>query len=308
MTEAVRAACREVVALPAAERVSEALGDLIYLNVYLLGVAHQRGLVPLSAEATNRALELNGTAVERNKEAFAAGRAAAFAEPSAPATPEAETLDALVARRVADLTGYQNARYAKRYADFVARVRAAEASALPGEERLGRAVATQLYRLMAYKDEYEVARLHSLPEWREHLGRAFTGTRRVEMHLAPPLLAKRDPSTGLPRKMRFGPWMLRAMGLLRHGKALRGTVLDPFGHTEERSVERRLPDEFRAGIEAWLARPGTADHRRICDWAETWAGVKGFGHIKARNLAATRERLAALAKPATAAPLPLAAE
>jgi indolepyruvate ferredoxin oxidoreductase len=311
MTEAVRAACREVVALPAAERVSEALGDLIYLNVYLLGVAHQRGLVPLSAEAINRALELNGTAVERNKEAFAAGRAAAFAEPSAPATPEAETLDALVARRVADLTGYQNARYAKRYADFVARVRAAEASALPGEERLGRAVATQLYRLMAYKDEYEVARLHSLPEWREHLGRAFTGTRRVEMHLAPPLLAKRDPSTGLPRKMRFGPWMLRAMGLLRHGKALRGTVLDPFGHTEERSVERRLPDEFRAGIEAWLAKPDAADHGRICEWAEAWAGVKGFGHIKARNLAVVRDRLAALSEPRApeaAPPLPLAAE
>ena len=311
MMDAVRAACREVVAMPAAAQVAEALGDLIYLNVYLLGVAHQRGLVPLSAEAINRALELNGTAIERNKEAFAAGRAAALAEPSTPAAPEAETLDALFARRVADLTAYQNTRYARRYADFVARVRAAEASALPGEERLGRAVATQLYRLMAYKDEYEVARLHSLPEWREQLAKGFTGTRRVELHLAPPLLAKRDPVTGLPRKMRFGPWMLRAMGLLRHGKALRGTPLDPFGHTEERSVELRLPDEFRAGIEAWLAHPNPADHGRLCDWAEAWAGVKGFGHIKARNLAAVRERLAALAKAPTpeAAPLlPLAAE
>ncbi len=313
MMEAVRAACREVVALPAAERVSEALGDLIYVNVYLLGVAHQRGLVPLSAEAINRALELNGTAVERNKEAFAAGRAAALTEPArapAPVAPEAETLDALVARRVAELTAYQSARYAKRYADFVARVRAAETAALPGEERLGRAVAIQLYRLMAYKDEYEVARLHSLPEWREHLAKGFTGTRRVEMHLAPPLLARRDPATGQPRKMRFGPWMLRAMGVLRHGKALRGTVLDPFGYTEERSVERRLPDEFRAGIEAWLARPDAAAHGRICEWAEAWAGVRGFGHIKARNLAAVRERLAALAKapPDAAPPLPLAAE
>jgi indolepyruvate ferredoxin oxidoreductase len=313
MMEAVRAACREVVALPAAERVSEALGDLIYVNVYLLGVAHQRGLVPLSAEAINRALELNGTAVERNKEAFAAGRAAALTEPArapAPVAPEAETLDALVARRVAELTAYQSARYAKRYADFVARVRAAETAALPGEERLGRAVAIQLYRLMAYKDEYEVARLHSLPEWREHLAKGFTGTRRVEMHLAPPLLARRDPATGQPRKMRFGPWMLRAMGVLRHGKALRGTVLDPFGYTDERSVERRLPDEFRAGIEAWLARPDAAAHGRICEWAEAWAGVRGFGHIKARNLAAVRERLAALAKapPDAAPPLPLAAE
>ena len=310
MVASVRAACREVVALPAAAQVSEALGDLIYLNVYLLGVAFQRGLIPVSSEAINRALELNGTAVERNKEAFAAGRAAALSEPSAAVAPEAETLDALVARRTADLTAYQSARYARGYADFVARVRAAETAALPGEERLSRAVATQLHRLMSYKDEYEVARLHSLPEWREQLATNFTGTRRVELHLAPPLLAKRDPVTGVPRKMRFGPWMLRAMGLLRHGKALRGTPLDPFGHTEERRTERRLPDEFRAGIEAWLADPDAAGHGRVCEWAEAWAGVKGFGHIKARNLAAVRERLAALAQaPAPeAAPLPLAAE
>ena len=155
-----------------------------------------------------------------------------------------------------------------------------------------------------------MARLHSLPEWREQLAKGFTGTRRVELHLAPPLLARRDPVSGLPRKMRFGPWMLRAMGLLRHGKALRGTPLDPFGHTEERRVERGLPDEFRAGIEAWLVNPDAADHGRICGWAEAWAGVKGFGHIKARNLTAVRERLAALAgAPAPAsAPLPLAAE
>ena len=316
MVASVRAACREVVAMPAAAQVAEALGDLIYLNVYLLGVAYQRGLVPVSAEAINRALELNGTAIELNKEAFAAGRAAALAGPvTAAVAPEAETLDALVARRVSDLAAYQSARYAKGYADFVARVRAAEAAAVPGQERLGRAVAVQLYRLMAYKDEYEVARLHSLPEWREQLAKGFTGTRKVEMHLAPPLLAKRDPTTGVPRKMRFGPWMLRAMGLLRHGKALRGTPLDLFGYTEERRTERRLPDEFRAGVEAWLADPDPADHARICEWAEGWAGVKGFGHIKARNLAATRERLAALAEPrrraapeAAPAPLPLAAE
>jgi indolepyruvate ferredoxin oxidoreductase len=312
MVDSVRAACREVLAIPAAAQVSEALGDLIYLNVYLLGVAFQRGLVPVSAEAIGRALELNGTAIERNKDAFAAGRAAALAEPSvADAAPAAETLDALAARRTADLAAYQSARYARRYAGFVARVRAAEAAAMPaGEDRLARAVSIQLYRLMAYKDEYEVARLHSLPEWRDMLAANFTGTRRVEMHLAPPLLAKRDPVTGLPRKMRFGPWMLRAMGLLRHGKPLRGTVLDPFGYTEERRIERGLADEFRAGIESWLAAPDAATHGRLCEWAEAWAGVKGFGHIKARNLAAVRERLAtvAAAPAARASLLPLAAE
>lgn len=163
---------------------------------------------------------------------------------------------------------------------------------MASEERLARAVATQLYRLMAYKDEYEVARLHSLPEWRARIEGGFTGTRRVEVHMAPPLLAKRDPRTGLPRKRAFGPWMLRAMGLLRHGKALRGTTLDPFGRTEERRTERALPAEYRAGIERLLHRLTPATHARICDWAEAAAGIKGFGHIKARNLEAARRRMA----------------
>jgi indolepyruvate ferredoxin oxidoreductase len=290
MLDSVRAACREVVALPAAAQVADRLGDLIYLNVYLLGIAHQRGLVPVSAEAINRALELNGTQVERNKAAFAAGRAAALEQPK-PA-PEAEALDALIARRVADLQAYQNARYARDYEAFVNRVRIREKAALASEERLTRIVAIQLHRLMAYKDEYEVARLHSLPEWRAQLEHGFSGTQRVELHLAPPILAKRDPRTGLPRKMTFGPWMLKAMGLLRHGKVLRGTALDPFGRTEERRTERALPAEYRAGIERLLRRLTPETHARICEWAEAAAGIKGFGHIKSRNLEAARQRMA----------------
>lgn len=290
MLDSVRAACREVVALPAAAQVADALGDLIYLNVYLLGIAHQRGLVPVSAEAINRALELNGTQVERNKAAFAAGRAAALEQPK-PA-PEAETLDALIARRVADLKAYQNARYARDYEAFVNRVRLMEKTALASEEHLTRTVAIQLHRLMAYKDEYEVARLHSLPEWQAQIERGFTGTQRVELHLAPPILAKRDPRTGLPRKMTFGPWMLKAMGLLRHGKVLRGTALDPFGRTEERRTERALPAEYRTGIERLLRRLTPETHARICEWAQAAAGIKGFGHIKSRNLEAARQRMA----------------
>jgi indolepyruvate ferredoxin oxidoreductase len=293
MLESVRRACREVVMLPGVQAVEESLGDLIYLNVWLLGVAFQKGLLPLSAEAINRALELNGAQVERNKAAFALGRQAAL-QPPAPVTPEAETFDGLVARRVADLTGYQNARYAADYAGFVTRVRQAEAAIMPGEERLSRAVATGLYRLMAYKDEYEVARLHSLPEWKAQLDAQFTQVKRVELNLAPPLLAKTDPTTGQPRKMAFGPWMLSAMRLLRHGKVLRGTPLDIFGRTEERRTERALPGEFRAGIEGWLASLTPGSYARAAEWAEAWAGVKGYGHIKQRNLATVRERLAAI--------------
>jgi indolepyruvate ferredoxin oxidoreductase len=307
MLASVREACREVLTVPGVQVVEEAFGDLIYLNVWLLGIAFQNGLVPLSAEAINRALELNGAQIERNKAAFALGRAAALAPP-APVTPEAETLDALIARRVAELTAYQNAGYARGYAEFVAKVRAAEQRAVPGAERLGRAVATQLYRLMSYKDEYEVARLHSLPEWQAQLASQFSGTQRVELNLAPPILVKPDPVTGVPRKMAFGPWMLKAMGMLRHGKSLRGTALDPFGRTEERRMERALPAEYRAGVERLLALLSPETHARICEWAEAAAGIKGYGHIKARNAAATRERMAQL-EAAVARPVPaMAAE
>jgi indolepyruvate ferredoxin oxidoreductase len=293
MLASVRKACREVITMPGIQVVEEALGDLIYLNVWLLGVAYQKGLLPLSSEAINRALELNGAQIERNKAAFALGRGAALAPPAV-VTPEAETLEALVARRVGDLTAYQNASYAAAYSGFVASVRRAEAGIMPGNERLSRAVATQLHRLMAYKDEYEVARLHSLPEWRAELAQHFTNVKRVELNLAPPMLANLDPVTGQPRKMAFGPWMLAALRLLRHGKALRGTALDVFGRTEERQMERALPGEFRAGVEAWLLQLTPASYDRVADWVEAWAGVKGYGHIKLRNLEAVRAKLAAI--------------
>ncbi|MBB5692864.1 indolepyruvate ferredoxin oxidoreductase family protein [Muricoccus pecuniae] len=296
----LRAVSRDLVALPAAHRVEEALGDAIFLNVYLLGVAFQRGLVPLSFAAIDRALELNGTAVERNRRAFALGRAAALEAPAEPAAPE--TLDALIARRVADLTAYQSAAYARDYAGFVARLRAA-----PGvDEALARAVAVQLHRLMAYKDEYEVARLHADAAWQASLDRGFTGTTRKVLHLAPPVLSRTDPATGRPAKRAFGPWMLRAMSLLRHGKVLRGTALDPFGRTEERRTERAMIREFREGLEAMLPRLEEANRDTLREWVEAWGGVRGFGPVKEASIARTRPRLAAIASRLDA-PVPAAA-
>jgi len=285
MLTSVRAVAREVVALDGARQVERDFGDLIFLNIWLLGAAWQRGLVPMSRDALRQAITLNGAAVERNLLAFEAGRRAAEAAPRAP-----ESLDSLIARRVADLTEYQSARYAAPYADFVTRVREAETGMIPGEERLARAVATQLYRLMAYKDEYEVARLHTDPAWQAELARRFTGTTRVNMHLAPPLLSGGER----PRKRAFGPWMLRAMGLLRHGKALRGTPLDPFGRTAERRMERGLIADYRAGIERALAQLTPASHARTCEWAEAASGIKGFGPIKAANVERVRAHWAAL--------------
>jgi indolepyruvate ferredoxin oxidoreductase len=288
------AACRDTLAIEAQSAVVAALGDAIFLNIWLLGVAFQRGLVPVSAPAIERAITLNGAAVARNLAAFALGRRAQI-EGRHALPPAPEPLDALVARCAGDLTAYQNASYARRYTDLVARVRAAEQAALPGAERLTRAVATQLYRLMAYKDEYEVARLHADPAWQAQLAAQFRGTTRIELNLAPPLLSGLDPNTGNPKKRRFGPWMLRAMGVLRHGKVLRGTALDPFGHTEERRMERALIAEFAESIAAHLQRLSPANHAALCDWAEAAAGIKGFGPIKARNLAATRARWQAIA-------------
>jgi indolepyruvate ferredoxin oxidoreductase len=289
MLASLRATCREAHPLHASAEVVQSLGDAIYLNIWLLGGAYQRGLIPISGEAIEQAIRLNGAQVERNLAAFALGRRAALeGQQAVPARPE--TLDEMVARRIADLTDYQNARYAGRYAAFVAKVRAAEAAAMPGEERLSRAVATQLHRLMAFKDEYEVARLHSLPGWRAQLSKDFAGSPRIEVNLAPPVISKEDPNTGLPRKRRFGPWMFSAMGLLRHGKALRFTPLDPFGRTEERRTERALIGEYVEAIEAMLPRLSPATHATVCEWAEAAAGIKGFGPVKARNLAAIRAR------------------
>ncbi|WP_458093359.1 indolepyruvate ferredoxin oxidoreductase family protein [Roseomonas sp. WA12] len=285
----LRAVSRDLVALPATQRVEETLGDAIFLNVFLLGTAFQRGLLPLSQAAIDRALELNGTAIDRNKQAFALGRAAALEAPAEPRAPE--TLDALIARRIADLTAYQSAAYARNYADYVARIRAP-----PGaDESLARAVAIQLHRLMAYKDEYEVARLHADTAWQASLAGHFTGTRRVVMHLAPPVLNGTDANTGRPKKREFGPWMLRAMSLLRHGKILRGTLLDPFGRTEERRTERALIAEFRQGLDAMLPRLNATTRDTIREWVEAWAGIRGFGPIKHANIEKTRPRLTAIA-------------
>jgi len=290
MMASVRAACRDLLALPAHKRVLAELGDGIHLNVMLLGIGFQRGLVPVSGSAIERALVLNGAEVARNQAAFALGRAIALETP-APAAA-AETLDAAIARYAADLVLWGRARDGRAYQEFVAQIRAAEAAAVPGATRLSWAVARQAYRLAAYKDEYEVARLHS--DWRAGMTAGFRGVTRVEMNLAPPIFSRTDPGTGHPVKRRFGPWMLGAMGLLRHGKMLRGTPLDVFGRSAERRQEVATSRDYRAGILALLPRLDAETHAAICDWAEAAAQIKGYGHIKARNLASAQAKMAAI--------------
>jgi indolepyruvate ferredoxin oxidoreductase len=286
-----------------AQALAEAfLGDSIFSNVVALGSAWQRGLVPVSLQALVRAIELNGVAVAQNKLAFSLGRlsaadadavtALARGESLQPAQPD--TLDALVARGVAHLTAYQDAAYARRYADFVAAVRARE-EALAADPALPftRAVARSLLKLMAYKDEYEVARLYTDGEFTRQLQQQFEGDVQLEFYMSPPLLARgRDGQP--PRKLRLGGWMLPAMKLLAQGRRLRGTALDLFGRTAERRMERELVAAYRARIEALL--PALDAHRlkTACEIAALPLSMRGFGHVKMANVALARAREAEL--------------
>ena len=268
-------------------------------NIFLVGYAYQLGGVPISAEAILRAIELNGEAVAMNKAAFEWGRRAAL-EPEAvaklvtPTTAPTEarrlsgSLEETIERRIAFLTGYQNASYAKRYRGIVERVRAAEAAKAPGETGLSEAVAKYLFKLMAYKDEYEVARLFTDGAFEKQVAAAFDGDLRYEFHLAPPLLARKDPNTGRPRKMSFGPWIKPVFGLLAKFKFLRGTPLDPFGYSEERKLERKLIADYVANLEELIAHLTPQNRALAVAVASIPEKIRGFGPIKQRSVTAAK--------------------
>ncbi|QBM30503.1 indolepyruvate ferredoxin oxidoreductase family protein [Hydrogenophaga pseudoflava] len=275
------------------------MGDSIYTNPMILGYAWQKGWVPLGLESLMRAIELNAVQVEKNKQAFDWGRRAAhdpqaMAALLAPATPaqviqfkKRDTVEELVARRVDFLTAYQNAAYAQTYQDFVEKVRQAESRL--GKTSLTEAVARYLFKLMAYKDEYEVARLHTDPAFRAQIAEQFEGDYRLQLHLAPPLFAKTNDKGELI-KQTYGPWMLKAMSVLARFKGLRGTALDVFGRTEERRTERELIVQYRADIEGLLAGLNADSHALVLEVARLPEQIRGFGHVKARHLAAVQTR------------------
>ncbi|MBO0739207.1 MAG: indolepyruvate ferredoxin oxidoreductase family protein, partial [Alphaproteobacteria bacterium] len=280
-------------------------GDSIASNLFMLGYAYQRGLVPLSSEAIEQAIVLNGVAVELNKGAFHWGRRAA-ADPAlveARATPPSqipqthclsETLDEIIERRITYLTEYQDRAYADRYAAIVRRVREAEATRLTGEASLTRTVARALFKLMAYKDEYEVARLYTQTDFLKRVANRFEGPYELHFHLAPPLLAERDPLSGHLKKRTYGPWMLSVFRVLAKLRRVRGTPLDIFGRTEERRTERRLIAEYEMRIEELLAHLKPANHAVAVELAALPLEVRGFGHIKQANLARVKAKEAAL--------------
>ncbi len=293
-----------------ATRIATALlGDSIATNLFMLGFAYQKGLVPVSGAAIDRAIELNGVAVAFNREAFLWGRRAAHrraevereAAPREPVAAEAlsSSIDEAVSRRVAFLTQYQNAAYAARYADRVKRVEQAEravAANVPKGSRgaLTDAVARGLFKLMAYKDEYEVARLYTDGEFKKQLHQQFEGDFRLEFHLAPPLLAERDPRTGHMKKRAYGAWMMGAFGVLAKLKMLRGTALDVFGYSAERRTERRLIGEYETLVDELVAGLTPENHAFAVALARLPEHIRGYGHIKEANHAAAKAEEARL--------------
>lgn len=293
-------------------------GDAISANIFLLGYALQKGLLPVGLEAVERAIELNGVAVDFNKRALTWGRRMAvkpqevlslIKQDQRTETVPARTLEEIVDRRVTFLTDYQNKRYAERYRRRVDQVAKAEAELTPGMTGLAEAVARYLFKLMAYKDEYEVARLYADGTFLARINNQFEGDFKLRFHLAPPVLAKHDKRTGEAKKQTFGPWMLRAFGLLARFKALRGTALDPFGRTEERRTERQLIQDYEKLIDEILAELRADNHDLACELAALPEHIRGYGHVKSRHLAEVRTRWQALLEAyRQRAPAQLAAE
>ncbi len=289
-----------------ATRIATALlGDAIATNMFILGYAYQRGLVPVSAEAINKALELNGTAVKMNQAAFLWGRRAATdpgaverlvaPKPAAVAvTRLAQSFEEMFARRVEFLTAYQNAAYAQKYRHLVERVKQAESAQARGFGGLAEAVARYYFKLLACKDEYEVARLHTDPAFTEKLSSQFEGDYKLRFHLAPPLFAKRDPASGELRKAEYGSWVMSAFRLLAKMRGLRGTALDVFGYTQERRMERRLIAEYEATIGEVIAKLNSDNHALAVKIAAVPEEIRGFGHVKERSLAVARAKQAEL--------------
>jgi indolepyruvate ferredoxin oxidoreductase len=276
--------------------------------MFMLGYAWQRGWVPLSEAALLKAIELNGVSVDFNQQSFAWGRLAAHdidalqkdLKALAPAQviefKRAPSLDDLIKRRVSFLTSYQNKAYAASYQNFVEQVRAAEAKLSPqGLYKLTEAVARYLFKLMAYKDEYEVARLHSDPAFKQRIASMFEGNYSVKYHLAPPLISSKD-ANGHLIKSEFGSWVGWVFPLLAKMRFLRGTFIDPFGHTDERKSERSLITQYRETLTSLLPQLSADNLSTMVALASVPEDIRGYGHVKERHLRNAQEKQAELLK------------
>jgi indolepyruvate ferredoxin oxidoreductase len=294
MRARIARASRRIESIDAEELALRLLGDTIYANMFQTGYAYQLGEIPIGEEAILKAIELNGAAVKVNQRAFRLGRLAAhdraailkMAGLDKPEGPKfAESYDEIVARRVALPTGYQKAAYAERYRAMVERIRNAELARTPGKHGLAEVAARALFKLMAYKDEYEVARLYTNGEFHKKLHQEFEGKFTLSFHLAPPIFGATDPNTGRPRKMEFGSWMMGAFRVLASLKGLRGTFLDIFARNPERKLEVKMIGDYETLLGEIAAALTPANHATAVSLAELPLEVKGYGYIKDGNYA-----------------------
>jgi indolepyruvate ferredoxin oxidoreductase len=278
------------------------MGDSIATNLFMVGFAFQKGLLPLSLAAIEEAIRLNGVAVDMNIQAFNWGRVAAQSPNvidghlentgvKSASSKVSQTLDELIAHRVDHLTAYQNIAYAARFSSRVGAIQKAEKEAASGSEVLAAAAARVLSKTMAYKDEYEVARLYHSEDFKNEMRGAFDGDVKLKFNLAPPLFSKRDPRTGHLIKQEFGPWIMHAFGVLAKLKGLRGTAFDIFGQTEERKMERALIEEVEGVIDRILEKLTRDSIPAAVALLSAYEDIKGFGHVKEKNLESVRQRL-----------------
>lgn len=284
----------------ATEMARALLGDAIAANLFLLGAAFQRGLIPLSAAAIEEAITLNNVAVEQSKQAFLWGRqwvadpdmvkAACQAKQTGYASSgqKIDTLEGVIADRKKRLADYQNASYGAAYEEGLAPILAAD---FDPEKRLSKAAARYLYKMMAIKDEYEVARLYSNGQFRQQIAQMFEGDVSLSLHLSPPLFAATDPATGRPRKSAFGSWVWPALKLLNHLRGLRGTALDIFGYTEERKRERKALADYRALLAEIAAKLNRENYEAALEIASLPEKIRGFGPVRHAHMIAAEDEL-----------------
>ena len=276
------------------------LGNAIATNLFVVGYAFQRGLLPLSLEAITSAIELNGVAVETNLRTFAWGRLAAVdldqvekaARPSlsvVPAPAVDDPLEHSIELRERHLTDYQDAAYARRYRALIDRVRQTERDKGKGLTGLTSVVARTYFKLLARKDEYEVARLHTEGRFEKQLAAQMEGDYRVRFHFAAPLLSRRDPATGHLRKREYGAWILPLLRLLARFKRLRGTPFDVFGYTEERKIERALVAEYETLVDEVLGGLEVGTHATAVELLASAGKIRGFGHVKSASIAQAKQ-------------------
>ncbi|MBB3047806.1 indolepyruvate ferredoxin oxidoreductase [Litorivivens lipolytica] len=291
--------------IEATDIATHLLGDAVATNFFMLGHAYQKGYIPVSAEAIDEAIALNGVAIEFNRQAFVWGRRCVVDKESVKKLAGVgkthweplESLDEIVAFRVDHLTKYQDEAYARRYRERVEQVRAVEETLdATGELKFTKAIAKALHKLMAYKDEYEVARLFSDSAFTDALTETFEGDMKLQFHMAPPILSKIDPDTGLPKKRVFGGWMLPMFRVLARFKNLRGTRWDIFGYSAERKTERALIGEFENTLDTMLPKLTAAKLPLAIECAELVQSIRGFGHVKDAAIAQYRERDKVLAQ------------